>query len=89
MHFGIGDDTPCDPISNWRYDSRVGSVKWITGHGVVNFQTLHGKYATGRQSRSAMLRVCTWNVRGLDIGKLQTFENRIGGLAITGVAETH
>lgn len=92
MSVGTVDDdiVPCDPIGDRRCDSRIVSVKWTTGYGGADGRALHRKYATGPKPKSTMLKICTWNVRGLNMtGKLSTVEAALANIAITGLAETH
>lgn len=87
---GIRRNTLCNPTSTRRSDPRIDCVKWTTGYCRVGNQALHRKYATGPKPKATVLKLCTWNVRGLNTpGKLQALEHTLERIAITGVAETH
>lgn len=90
MQFRDRNDPPCDLTGNQRCGTRITSVKWTTGHGAVDNRALHGKSSGGGKSKSSMLKLCTWNVRGLNIvGKLQILETSLEKIGIAGIAETH
>lgn len=81
-----------DPISNRRSSTKTVSVKLATGCGVVDDQTLHRKYATGKlqKTKQTMHKICTWNVQGLNrVGKFAVVERVVEGISVTGLSETH
>lgn len=44
--------------------SGPGGVKWDTGY-IKTSQAVYGKYATGSHNLRNLIKIATWNVRGL------------------------
>lgn len=80
---------PCGPASNRRcHTSRVGSVKWATGHEDVDSWAPHAKLATRKKKH----RLASWNVRGLNqSGKIEILQNELlrCNVDVAGISETH
>lgn len=82
---------PCNSTSNRRSDFRANGVKWATGNDGVGNRPLHRKYASGRnhKSNSTMIKLCSWNVRGLNRPKkLPILEKIIENIVVTEISET-
>ena len=91
------DRTSGDPVDTRRCDrSGLRSVKWTTGHVLVESQAARGKWVTGNRKESHNIRqksrIGTWNVRGLlQPGKMEIVEREMESyrLDVLGVSETH
>lgn len=81
--------SPCNPVSTRRCSTpRVDSVKSVTGHEKADNWASRAKFTT----RKNILRLATWNVRGLNQqGKLQIVQEELNrcSIDVACISEVH